>query len=158
MTYRLELQLSRRHGRKRVNSDLVDQTKLDYGMPLPTSIKVTLTNSLVEKMKKLEKVLIEEQVTEMQIISSRYIDKEHSHIDLFYNNEKMEVTKYESAGKYIPNFDQDCFHIVLSTLHDKSKPFSLSLMYVSDTNHKDIYTDNFSLDDLVLINHLTLVK
>src|SRR5579875_2624522 len=122
-----------------------DEVRHLFGMDIPTHIHLVLTDELLAKMKHIQNLIKENNLTSIETLSS-YRKAPDSSYALFYrNDELMKIPKYLDGYNKYDTVDLNSFTLTCKSIH--SRNFSASFLYTSSSCHElEIKTQYFDID------------
>lgn len=120
------------------------EVKKNFDMPIPTHVHFYLTPQLILKMKNLKNVLKEYHLSELKFISSTIKEDQHSYVELYTEDEKLNSSFYNEDTKNLLTFEDKHFMIKLDKARNYS--FQASFLYANEKTCFEFYTQFFELN------------
>jgi hypothetical protein len=124
--------------------DTNEKIEKQFGMPAATSVELTLTDELVAKMKRVQKFLINDDLTTIEFISSFAKDEIKSQAVFYKDDKPLSISTFSDWGKKWPTANLECFQISCSWFH--SSKFQVRFLYTSaDASEVALYSNYFDV-------------
>jgi hypothetical protein len=116
-----------------------------FGMEVPTHIHIVFTDELLAKMKHIQHLIKENNLTSIETLSS-YRKAPDSSYALFYKDgELMKITKYMDGYVKYDTVELNNFTLTCQSVHTRN--FSASFLYNNETCHAlEVQTKYFDID------------
>lgn len=138
MSQIIEVTIARENFFHYTNEEVIEK----FGMPIPTHVKIHLTDELKNKAIKMKQVMKELQLSSMKTISSRGADETHSHLELFENGINIPIACCEDFDRLFPVFDPQSFMLCIDSLNKK---FHISFLYTNGHSECNIKSAGFDI-------------
>lgn len=100
-----------------------------FGMEIPTEIHLVFSDTLLKKMKRIQSIAREENVTSIKTLSSYRSQPDPSYAEIYRNGKKLEVHYYDDFDRNFPTIDVDCFYLECKSINGYD--FVASFLYVN---------------------------
>lgn len=121
-----------------------DQVRHLFGLDIPTHIHLFLTDALFEKMKNIQKMIKENNLTTIKTLSSYRKTPDSSYALFYRNNELMDIPKYLDGDIKYSVVDLNNFTLTCDSVHARN--FSASFLYTSALcNELEVKTQYFNI-------------
>lgn len=116
-----------------------------FGMDVPTHIHIVFTDELLAKMKHIQNLIKENNLTAIETLSS-YRHAPDSSYGIFYKDGAlMKIPKYLDGYVKCDTVELDSFKLTCQSVHARN--FSASFWYNNETCHElEIRTKYFNID------------
>jgi hypothetical protein len=116
-----------------------------FGMEVPTHIHLVFTDELLTKMKHIQTLIKDNNLTKIQTLSSYRKAPDASHALFYKNDELMKIAKYLDGDIKYDTVELD--HFTLTCESVQSKNFYASFWYYNERcNEVEIKTKHFNID------------
>jgi hypothetical protein len=122
-----------------------DQVRHLFGMDIPTHVHFFFTDDLFKKMKHIQQLIKENNLTSIETLSSYRKAPDESYAQFYRNDELMKIPKYLDGYKKYDTVDLSNFKLKCESVHARN--FSASFLYTNEScNELVVKTQYFSID------------
>jgi len=106
-----------------------EEVKQAFGLGIPTHIHLYFTDALIEKMKKIQSLIRENNLTTIKTLSSYRKSPDSSYAIFYRNDEEMHIPKYVDGGRKYDIVELNNFSLTCDSFYGVK--FSASFLYTS---------------------------
>lgn len=94
-----------------------EESMKHFGMPIPDTIELRLSEALVKKLQKMQELIAENMLTSIKTLSSYRNHPDTSYAVFYKNGKQMEISRYIDVDRYYDTVDVHCFELKCDAFH-----------------------------------------
>lgn len=119
----------------------------EYQLKMPTHVSISFLEETLVKMKEMEKLCIDHDLQEIQILSNYNKDLIKSTFQLYHNEEHIQPTFYEECDEKHLVFHDNCFTISYDKMYNG---FRIEMIFTNSVGEFILKTEYFKIDSFLI--------
>lgn len=129
-----------RHYRCSEKENIQEYVQSVFKMPIPSHVHVFLTDKMIDKMKNVQRLMVEHHLTTIEFLTSYCTEEDPSYVELYKNDEKLAISQYEDFDRMWDTIKTTSLHMTCESF--QSNKFSIQLIYAAGYT-EFVFSTNF---------------